>query len=134
MWFPGNYDQRHGVGFFALYRWTSEVEISAKLKAASGMPLPAYAVEREGGYFVAETRNQERLSPYRRFDVRFGKSFNKDRYRITLFAEVVNLTGRENVRFTGYEIGSVDPRNGRIRNLVQKQFPFLPTAGVGIEF
>jgi hypothetical protein len=133
-WFPGNYDQRNGLGLFLYYRWTSEFELSMKLKAASGMPLPAYAEQRNGRYYLAEERNRERLPYYSRFDFRFGKTFNKDRYRITLFVEVLNLAGRENYRYSGHDFDSVNPRSGRIHGLTQKQFPFLPTAGFIVEF
>jgi hypothetical protein len=132
-WFPGNFDQPHGLSLFALYRRGSDVEFSVKWKAASGHPLPAYAELRDGRYYLAEERNRERLPDYRRLDARFGKSFNKNAYRITLFVEVLNLSGRKNYRFSGHDYDSVDPRTGRIRGLVQKQFPFLPTAGVVVE-
>jgi hypothetical protein len=134
IWFPGNYDQRNGISLFGNYRWASRIELSAKIKISSGLPLPAYAVEQDGRYYVSEYRNLERLPTYGRFDVRFGKTFNKDRYRITLFIEVINLTNRENLRFSGHDYGSVNPRTGQIRGLTQEQFPILPTAGVIAEF
>jgi hypothetical protein len=134
VWFPGNYDQRHGISVFTHYRWTSNVELSSKWRFASGMPLPVYAQKRNNNYFVAEQRNQVRLPDYARFDVRLAKSFPKDRYRITLFVEVLNLANRDNVRYAGYEFGSVNPITGRIKNLTSQQFPILPTAGIIFEF
>ncbi len=134
LWFPGNYDQRHGLSVFAHYRWTSNVELSIKWRFATGMPVPVYAQERNDKYFLAEQRNQERLPDYARFDVRLAKSIPKDRYRITLFVEVLNLTDRENVRYAGHEFGSVNPKTGQIRNLTSQQFPILPTAGIMFEF
>jgi hypothetical protein len=134
VWFPGNYDQRNGISVFAHYRWTSNVELSTKWRFATGMPIPVYAQKRDGNYFVAQQRNQERLSDYARFDVRLAKSFPKDRYRITLFVEVLNLLNRDNLRYAGYEFGSVNPKTGRIKNLTSQQFPILPTAGIIFEF
>ena len=133
-WFPGNYDQRNGISVFAHYRWTSDLELSLKWRFASGLPIPVYAQEIDGKYYVSERRNQERLPDYARFDVRLAKSFPKDRYRITLFVEILNLTDRENVRYSGYELGSVNPKTGRSRNLTMEQFPILPTAGIMFEF
>ena len=98
------------------------------------MPVPVYAQERNDKYFLAEQRNQERLPDYARFDVRLAKSIPKDRYRITLFVEVLNLTDRENVRYAGHEFGSVNPKTGQLRNLPSQQFPILPTAGIMFEF
>jgi len=83
---------------------------------------------------LPEQRNQERLPDYARFDVRLAKSFPKDRYRITLFVEVLNALDRDNVRYSGYEVDSVNPETGRIRNLTSQQFPILPTAGIMFEF
>ena len=134
VWFPGNYDQRNGVSIFAHYRWTTNVELSTKWRFASGMPIPVYAQKRGQQYFVAERRNQERLPDYARFDVRLAKSFPKDRYRITLFVEILNVLNRDNVRYAGYEFDSVNPVTGRIKNLTSQQFPILPTAGVIFEF
>lgn len=134
VWFPGNYDQRNGLSVFAHYRWTSNVELSVKWRFASGMPVPVYAKEKDGKYYLAEQRNQERLPDYARLDARLAKSFPKDRYRITLFVEVLNLSNRDNVRYAGYEFGSVNPGTGRIRNLTMEQFPILPTAGIMFEF
>jgi hypothetical protein len=134
-WFPGNYDQRHGLGLFLHYRWTSEFELSLKLKSATGIPLPAYAEKTDQGlYFLASRRNEERLPTHGRFDFRLGKSFNRDRYRMTLFVEILNLFDRENLRFSGHDHDSVNPWTGRIYGLTQKQFPFLPTAGLIVEF
>jgi hypothetical protein len=134
IWFPGNYDQRNGLSVFAHYRWTSNVELSTKWRYATGMPLPVYAQRNDGNYFVSEERNRERLPDYARFDIRLAKSFPKDRYRITLFVEVLNLMDRDNVRYSGYEFDSVNPKTGRIKNLTSQQFPILPTAGVVLEF
>jgi len=134
VWFPGNYDQRTGISVFAHYRWTSNVELSTKWRFASGMPLPVYAQQVDGKYYVAEERNQERLPDYARLDIRIAKSFPKDRYRITLFIEILNLMDRDNVRYSGYEFDSVNPQTGRIKNLTSQQFPILPTAGVIFEF
>lgn len=133
-WFAGNYDQRNGISLFVHYRWTSNVEVSSKWRFASGMPLPVYAQKKGEQYFVAEQRNQERLPDYRRLDVRLAKSFPKDRYRVTLFLEILNLLNRDNLRYAGYEFDSVNPDTGRIKNLTSQQFPILPTAGIVFEF
>jgi outer membrane receptor protein involved in Fe transport len=74
------------------------------------------------------------LPDYARFDVRLAKSFPKDRYRITLFVEVLNLLDRDNVSYSGYEFAFVNPETGRIRNLTLQQFPIFPTAGIMFVF
>ncbi len=133
-WFPGNYDQRHGISVFAKYRWSSQFDLSAKWKFATGLPVPAYVRRTGGQYYVAEHRNLERLPNYSRVDVRFAKSFNKDRYRLTLFFEALNLLNRDNVRFTGIGYDFVNRQTGRVSELDHTQIPILPTAGLVVEF
>lgn len=138
VWFPGNYDQRNAASLFAHYRWSSQLDLSLKWKYAGGLPIPAYVRRVEPGgkerYFLAPDRNLERLPAYARLDGRLAKSFNRDRYRMTLFVEVLNLLGRENRRFSGFGLDFINLRTGQIDELVQPQFPFLPTAGLLIEF
>ncbi|RPJ86431.1 MAG: hypothetical protein EHM18_06250 [Acidobacteria bacterium] len=133
-WFPGNYDQRHTLSLFAQYRWTSQLDLSGKWRYATGLPVPAYVSRQGDDYFVDAFRNQVRLSDYSRLDVRAAKSFNRDRYRLTLFVEVLNLLNRDNVRFAGVGRDDVNVKTGRIRDLDHTQFPILPTAGLAIEF
>ncbi len=133
-WFPGNYDQKHGISVFAKYRWSSQFDLSAKWKFGTGLPVPAYVRRSEGHYFVAADRNLERLPNYSRVDLRFAKSFNKDRYRITLFFETLNLLNRDNVRFSGIGYDFVNRQTGRVSELDHTQIPILPTAGLVVEF
>lgn len=133
-WFPGNYDQRHSASFFAQYRWSSQLDLSLKWKYASGLPIPAYVAGKGDRYFLSAGRNLERLQPYSRLDLRMAKTLNRDRYRWTLFLEVLNLLGRENQRFSGFGLDFINHKTGEVRELVQGQFPFLPTAGFLLEF
>jgi hypothetical protein len=133
-WFPGNYDQRHAISLFAQYRWSSQVDVSVKWKLATGMPIPAYADYRGDTLWVAPFRNLARLPNYSRLDWRMAKSFNRDRYRMTLFFEVLNLANRDNVRFTGVGLDHVNLQSGRVSHMVHTQLPILPTAGLAVEF
>jgi hypothetical protein len=134
IWFPGNYDQRHSANLFAHYRWSSRLDLSLKWKFASGLPIPAYARKQGKDYFVCAHRNMERLPNYSRIDARVAKGFDKDRYRITLFVEAVNLLNRDNHRFSGIGLDHINLSTGQLYHLVQPQFPLLPTAGMIVEF
>ncbi|MFB3904170.1 MAG: carboxypeptidase regulatory-like domain-containing protein [Acidobacteriota bacterium] len=133
-WFPGNYDQRHALSLFAQYRWTSQFDLSGKWRHATGLPVPAYVSHWDRDYYLAPFRNQIRLPDYSRVDVRAAKSFNRDRYRLTLFLEVVNLLNHDNVRFAGIGRDDVNLKTGRVYDLDHTQFPILPTAGLVVEF
>jgi hypothetical protein len=56
-------------------------------------------------YYLSNVRNQLRMASYVRTDVRVNKSWTKDKWKVTLFGEVINLTNRTNYiydRFDGY--------------------------------
>jgi hypothetical protein len=133
-WFPGNYDQRHALSLFAQYRWSSQLDLSVKWKLATGMPIPAYVTYRGDTLYAAAFRNLARLPNYSRLDFRLAKSLNRDRYRMTLFFEVLNLANRDNVRFTGVGFDHVNLQTGRVSHMVHTQLPILPTAGLAVEF
>jgi len=67
---------------------------------------------------------------YSRLDVRANKAFNFDRWKLTLYAEVLNMLARVNDRYTT----TVDTVNGRLSINRDSMFPFLPIAGIRLEF
>ena len=74
-------------------------ELRAKLRIGSNFPIPGYYAETNGAYFVTDVRNTARLPVYGRLDLRANRAFNWSRRRLTLFAEVINVLNRDNVRF-----------------------------------
>ena len=77
------------------------------------------------------TRNELRFPPYVRLDLRANRTFNRPSSRITLFVEVMNVFDRENVRFTP---PGVNARTGQAFGLFETMIPFVPSAGVLVEF
>ena len=63
-------------------------------------------------------------------DARANRAFNFDTRRLTLFVELVNLFGRTNHAPDAPRIA----RSGQVTGATQRLFPFLPTAGVQIDF
>jgi hypothetical protein len=63
------------------------------------VPAPGYYEQKGEEFFVSSMRNTLRLPTYSRVDVRANRTFNWARKRLTLFAEVINLMNRDNVRF-----------------------------------
>jgi hypothetical protein len=128
---PSDWDQKHTVNVFGSYRVTPTVNLSVKWAYGSGFPIPGFLRFDNGLYYLASARNQVRLEPYKRLDWRLNKSWMKDRYKITLYVEVVNLTDRRNERldsFNGY--------NGRTAQAyvnLARMFRILPSAGVVFE-
>ena len=68
----------------------------------SNFPAPGYLREVDGRYFLGDlrdSRNELRLPSYARLDLRANRTFTWSSRRLTLFAEVVNVLNRANVRY-----------------------------------
>jgi hypothetical protein len=50
---------------------------------------------------------------------------------MTLFVEVINVLGRDNVRFNQ---PGIDPRTRRAFGLFESMIPLVPSAGILLEF
>jgi hypothetical protein len=124
-------DQRHAVNLYFSYRVSDRTSVSAKIRAGTNLPAPGYYAEEGGEYFVAASRNTLRLPTYSRVDVRANRTFNWSRKRLTLFAEVINLLNRDNVRFNPPGVNST---TRRVSNLFESLIPIVPSAGILIEF
>ena len=129
--FDGDFDQRHTVNVFVEQRVSYRMTVAAKLRYGSNFPIVGYFdgappdQMRLGAY-----RNRVRLPEYLRLDLRASRTFTFDRRRLTLFVEMVNVTGRANY---GRTDGSIRANLDAI-GYVEKLLPFVPSAGVLIEF
>jgi hypothetical protein len=126
---------RHLLQIYASQRVRPTVNVSAKVIYGSGMPLPGYFRQPDPAVlelYLSDERNQLRLPHYQRTDVRINKLFVRKRFQLTLFAEVINLTNRSNIRFD--DAGGFDARTGRARPQLERSFPILPSAGIVIDF
>ena len=129
--FWGDLDQRHALNAYATVRLSSRSNVGVKLRMGTNFPAPGFYRREEGEYFVSERRNEVRLPMYARLDVRATRTFTWSRQRLTLFAEVMNVLNRDNVR---YNPPSVDSRTGRAARLFESLIPIVPSAGILVEF
>jgi TonB dependent receptor/CarboxypepD_reg-like domain len=129
--FWGDLDQRHTMNLYGLYRLSPRTSVSAKLRVGSNFPAPGYFYASGGRYFVGSTRNDLRLPSFARLDLRANRTFTWSSRRLTLFAEVINVLNRENMR---YHPPSIDTRTFEARRLFESLLPVVPSAGVLIEF
>jgi hypothetical protein len=129
--FWSDLDQRHTVNVYLFYRLSDRTSVSAKLRAGSNVPAPGYYAQTGADYFVADSRNALRVPAYSRVDLRANRTFNWSHKRLTLFAEVINVLNRGNVRFNP---PGVNVATGRLSNLFEKMIPIVPSAGMLIEF
>lgn len=139
-WFDGvsgsrsftDFDQRHAVNGYASYRFRPTWLLSARYAYGSNFPIPGYYRQDGARFFLATERNMVRLPAYHRADVRINKSFQWQSWRGTFYAEVVNLTNRENLRYDSF--GGFNTTTGQAFPRTDKLFPILPAAGVTFEW
>jgi hypothetical protein len=129
--FWADLDQRHALNAYASYRLSPKWNVGGKLRLGSNHPVPGYYREQEGVYFIGDVRNDRRLPVYARLDIRAGRTFTWSRSRLTLFAEVINVLDRDNVRSNP---PSVDSRTWQVRRLFETMIPIVPSAGLLVEF
>jgi hypothetical protein len=130
--FPADEDQRHTVNVYGSYRIRPTVNLSTRWLYGSGFPVPGFFRKSGTQYYLAEARNAVRLDPYHRTDVRINKALIFDRWKLTLYGEVINLTNRANYRydtFNGY-----NAKTGLASPAFNKMLPILPSAGIVLEF
>jgi hypothetical protein len=130
--FASDQDQRHTVNAYLGYRIRPSVNLSLKWTYGSGFPVPGYFQLEGGAYYLSSVLNGARLAPYQRTDVRINKSRTFDRWKITVYGEVVNLLNRPNYRFDSYN--GYNPATGQAYLSFMNMFPILPSAGVMVEF
>jgi len=129
--FFGDYDQRHTVNLYGMYRVSDRLSLSSRFRAGSNFPTTGYWAARDGLYFAGTDRNTVRVPVYARLDARANRTFTWERRRLTLFVEAINVLNRENVRFS---IPSVDRRTLQATGMYDPMIPRIPSIGVLIEF
>jgi Carboxypeptidase regulatory-like domain/TonB dependent receptor-like, beta-barrel len=130
--FWGDYDQRHALNIYGSYQLSARTRASVRIRMGSNFPIPGYlegnTVERLS---VSAVRNQTRLPQYARIDFNVSRAFFWSHHRLTLFGEVMNVANRANYRATE---GTILFPRGNALGFAEKLFPFLPVAGLMIEF
>jgi len=131
--FPTDNDQRHTVNVFGSYRLRPTVNLSVKWLYGSGFPIPGFYRTGPAAtpYLLSVNRNQLRFSSYQRLDFRVNKAWAKDKWKTTLFAEVVNLTNHSNLRFDSFD--GYNGKTGQAFPTFFNMFPILPSVGVVFE-
>jgi hypothetical protein len=131
--YPSDEDQRHTAAAVLSYRLWPGSMISGRYAYGSGQPLVGfYRQDSSGVYYLSNARNQLRLPSYRRADIRWSQSWLRDRWKLTLYAEVINMTNHRNLRLAS--VDAIDPRTGRVSLTIERVFPIIPSVGVAFEF
>jgi hypothetical protein len=130
--FWADYDQRHTVNAYGVYRFSDRLSFSTRMRFGSNFPVPGYYESRASGlYFLSDTRNDVRVPVYARLDVRANRTFAWRSTRLTLFAECLNMNNRENVRASS---PGINGNTRQVFGLFDSMFPLIPSAGIQWEF
>jgi outer membrane receptor for ferrienterochelin and colicin len=129
--FWADFDQRHTLNAYGLYRFNDHFSASARFREGSNYPAEGYWQEHDGALFVGTTRNDLRIPTYARLDLRLNRTFTRRDTRLTLFAEVLNVLDRNNVR---QGTPGINPVTFQATHLFDQLFPRVPSAGVLVEF
>jgi len=129
--FPSDYDQRHTVNVYGGYRLRPSVNLSMRWSYGSGFPIPGYLEKVGSLYYLWVSRDQVRLSPYSRADFRINKAWTHNKWKLTLYGEVINLTDRTNYVFESFNGFNARTRQANIT--LDRMFPILPSVGLVFE-
>jgi hypothetical protein len=129
--FPSDWDQRHTVNLYGGYRIRPSINLSARWTYGSGFPIPGYFMKTGATYFLTTVRNQLRMPDYSRTDLRINKSWTRDKWKFTLYGEVVNLTNRTNYIFDSFN--GYNSKTAQANLTLDTMFPILPSAGIVFE-
>ncbi len=129
--FPSEWDQRHTTNAYAGYRVKPTVNLSVHLSYGSGFPVPGFLQKQGTVYYLTDARNELRLPAYLRTDFRVNKSWTHDKWKLTLYGEVINLTNRTNYIFESFNGFNSSTRQAYLT--LDRTFPILPSAGIVIE-
>ena len=123
---PTEQDQPHTANVFGSYRLTPSLRLSAKALYGSGFPVTSgLPLSVTGGLPIP------RIGPYERIDLRGEKSWTFQRWKLSLYTELLNVTNHDNRRLSAF---FVDPVTHKTIVNTSPGLPFIPTAGVGFDF
>jgi hypothetical protein len=128
--FWADFDQRHAMAAFGMYRWPDSTTVGATLRIGTGVPIPGYLSARGEDLLIGERRNAVRLSTYTRFDVRADRAFRFGDRRLHAFVEVVNVFNRSNTAAARGTFGF----GGAASGFVERLTPRRASAGVRFGF
>jgi hypothetical protein len=131
--FPSDDDQRHTLNAAGSFRLSGTLALSAQWRHGSGMPRPGFLTQDGATLVLGSERNQIRLPPYDRLDLRVRKVFFFGWGVFTLSGEVLNVLNRKNEYNVESTLVSL-ARTGEFKSGLRKGFPVAPSIGLSVQF
>ena len=125
-------DQPHNLIVVASYKLPYDFIVGTRIRYASGplnTPIVGAIYDANGNYFfpLQGEQNSRRLPAFFQMDVRIDKRWVYERWMLSLYADVQNVTNRQNVESVSYNY-----------DYSQEQYfyglPIIPAIGVRAEF
>jgi len=131
--FPSDDDQRHTLNAVGSFRLSGTLALSAQWRHGSGMPRRGFLTQDGATLALGSERNQVRLPPYDRLDLRLRKVFLFRWGVFTLSGEVLNVLNRKNEYNVESTLLTV-ARTGQYSSGLRKGFPVAPSIGLSVQF
>jgi len=131
--FPSDADQRHTLNAVGALRLSGTLALGAQWRHGSGVPRAGFLQQEGSTLAIGSERNQIRLAPYDRLDLRIRKVFLPRWGVLTISGEVLNVLNRKNEYNAESTILSV-AQTGRYVSGLRKGFPVAPSIGVSVQF
>jgi hypothetical protein len=128
---PSLEDQRHSLSAFGMYRLRPSLNLSGRFLYGSGFPA-ANGIFVQVGTTYQEVGAQTLRFPYQRLDLRADKDWAFRRWKLTLYAEVLNITNHYNSRYVFSTV--INPATGQSQVQTRQGLPITPTAGLAVQF
>jgi hypothetical protein len=141
--FWGDFDQRNTFTAYGSSRLTPTVNLSGSVRYGSGYPLTGYIqgpLDFNLGptdllpFHLTAAPNQTRAPAYQSVDCRLSKAVVSARYKATIYVEAANLLNHTNWRYYYYLVPPTVQYLGLVGRYRDKTMPFLPAAGITLEF
>jgi outer membrane receptor for ferrienterochelin and colicin len=131
--FPSDDDQRHTLNAVGSFRLSGTLALGAQWRHGSGMPRHGFLTPKGSTLVLGTERNQIRLPPYDRLDLRIRKVFPFGWGVFTLSGEVLNVINRKNEYNVESTLLTV-ARTGQYVSGLRKGFPVAPSIGLSVQF
>src|SRR5215510_14313298 len=131
--FPSDDDQRHTLNAVGAFRLSGTLALSAQWRHGSGMPRRGFLIQDGATLAFGSERNQIRLPPYDRLDLRIRKVFLFRWGVFTLSGEVLNVLNRKNEYNVESTLLTV-ARTGQYSSGLRRGFPVAPSIGLSVQF
>jgi hypothetical protein len=131
--FPSDADQRHTLNAAGAFRLSGTLALGAEWRYGSGMPRTGFFRVEGATLVLGSDRNQLRLAPYDRLDLRIRKAFLPRWGVFTLSGEVINVLNRKNEYNVASTILSL-AQTGRFVSGLRRGFGLVPSIGLSVQF